>query len=669
MTASEYATGCGFLLVWVGAPAAAAVLLRRRLLPGWTGAPALLVDVLSTLALLLTVAQLLGTVGGLTRPGLTAGCLLVGVAGLLLALRAPARPASDLARQHEPAWSRFLGLASVAAVVGLWASKTRFILEIGNFDTDSLVYHWPYAAVFAQSGWTTRLHLGAPGAGASWHAANGELLGGISILAFHRDWMLPLLNFGWLALALLAARVVGRRSGTGGLATAVACVLFAVPILARSQGGSGFTDIASLALVLAAIALLLEAFESSGLTPLLWSGAAAGLAASTKETTLATGGLLAVAVLVLCLRSGRASAFVLWAAPAVLLGSFWYVRNLVREGNPIPTSDLGPLRSIAGPFIETYGYSVAHFLPQGHVIRHTFVPGLLVAWGLFWPVLVGSVLLAAGLTLRRATPARYRLLAGVGVLGLAFYLVTPTTAFGFKDLPVLFPQNTRYALPSMLVLAVLLVRHVGGGRARLALGASALVTLLATIATRGDFPTLLPQRGGQALFMAVVALVILTVAPVLAERLGRPLVLGLAVALALPMLFVVGRDYVQNRYPASAGDASRTFAWANEVHRVSIGVDGVSEEYPYTGNDVSNRVSYIGVRDAQRVFGEAPTCQIWRRAVNAGGYDFLVIGPHLNGSDLPAASRWVDPLAMPSVLSAGAYHVYRVTGPLDPATC
>lgn len=492
MTASQYLLGLALLLVWLGAPAAAAVLIRRRTLPTWRGAPAHLVDAVTTLALVLTTAQLLGMLGGLTRPGLTAGTLVVAISGALVSRRLPVLTPAAVPQAPDPLWSRLLGILSVASVLGVWGSKTRSILEVGNFDTDSLVYHWPYAAVFAQSGWTTNIHLGAPLGGASWHAANAELVGGISILAFHRDWLLPLLNLGWLGLALLAARVIGGRSGKRGLVMAMVCVLCALPIMGRSQGGSGFTDIASLALLLAALALFLEALDA-GLTPLLiWSGAAAGMAVSTKETALAVGLALGVAVLVL----SRLRGFVLWAVPACLLGCFWYARNLAREGNPVPTSGLGPFRSIAGPFIEDYGYSVAHFLTNGSVVRHVFLPGLADAWGVAWPALAVGALLAAGLGLRRGRP-QDRALALVGLFGLAAYLVTPTTAFGFKDRPVLFPHNTRYALPAMLVLLILLARLTKPGRERVALGGIALLALIATIASGGKLPTVLPAAASR----------------------------------------------------------------------------------------------------------------------------------------------------------------------------
>lgn len=673
MTVAEVLVGWGFLVVWLGAPLVVAGAFRRRVLPGWTGAPALLIDAVTTLALVLTAAQLLGTAGGFTRPGMTAAALVVGTGGLLLARRVPMQPLREFPAHPERSWSRVLGVVCVAAVIGVWGSETQVVLSVGNYDRDTLVYHWPYAAWFAQSGWTTQIHLGAPGGGSSWHAANAELLGGISILAFHRDWMLPLLNFAWLGLGLLAARCIGRRSGAGGLAVSVACVLFAVPILARFQGGSGFSDTASLGLVLAAVALFLEAFDH-GLAPqvLVWGGACAGLAASTKETTLAVGGSLTLAVLGLCVRWGRAKAFACWAGPALLLGCFWYLRNLAREGNPIPTSRLGPFRSIAGPAIDKNGYSVAHYLTDAHVIRHIFLPQLVTAWGLLWPLMVVGVLLAAALTLRRSTPGTDRALAVIGVVGLLAYLITPTTAFGLAGMPLLFPENTRYALPAMLVLAMLLVRRSTSGLARSALAVGVAVTLTATIVTRGTFPTVLPHHGKQAVTLAGIALVVLAAAMFEVGRWphrGRSLTaIALAVAVSASMLSFIGARYERQRYPASSGEAARTYRWANTVHGAHIGVDGIQREYPYTGNDVSNRVNYIGIRDRQRLFTEAPSCALWRQAVNVGHFNYLVFGP-LPGGKVPMSAQWVDRAATTPVLATAHYQVYRVVGALDPRTC
>ncbi|MCU1587109.1 MAG: hypothetical protein JWN31_602 [Frankiales bacterium] len=663
MTLAQFVTGWALLLVWVGAPALPAVLIRRRLLPGWTGAPALLVDVLSTVALLLTVAQLVGVHGGLTRAGLTAGTLVVGSAGALVALRLPVGPRVVPARPAEPLWSRALGVIAVASVVGVWVSKTQQVLSAGNYDSDSLSYHWPYAAFFAQTGWTTQIHLGPPGRGSSWHAANGELLDAVTMLAFHRDWLLPLLNLGWLALALLAARCVGRRVGAAGLATAVACVLFALPILARSQGGSGFTDTASLALVLAGVVLFLEAFDD-GPSPqvLLFCGVAFGLAVSTKETTLAVTAALAVAVLVLCGRAGRIRAFVVWAAPVLVLGSFWYLRNWAREGNPIPTSSLGPFPSIAGSFIDRYDYAVGHFLGNRFVLRHVFVPGLAVAWAVLWPALVVGVLVAVVLVLRRQVPGQLRALAVVGAVGLLGYVLTPTTAFGTADRPVLFTENTRYALPAMAVLLMLHVRAVRPGRERTVLGAAVLVVLVGTLVPRGSLPAVLPGHGERAAVVAAIALVV----PVLGSVVQPRWRVAAVVLLVLPGLLVVGRGYERDRYRSAEGAA---FAWADQVHGAHLGLSGVMQAYPFVGTDLSNRLDHIGLRNADRVFVVPPTCADWRRAVDRGGYGYVVLGPAYLPGEPRFADSWLDASAMTKVLDAPPYRVYRVVSRPDPGTC
>ena len=69
----------------------------------------------------------------------------------------------------------------------------------------------------------------------------------------------------------------------------------------------------------------------------------------------------------------------LWfGLPAFLAGGYWFVRNLVAVGNPIPYTNFGPLgcrprsgRSSSGP-----GYSVFHYWDDTEVWREWFVPGL-----------------------------------------------------------------------------------------------------------------------------------------------------------------------------------------------------------------------------------------------------------------------------------------------------
>ena len=63
LAAGDYLLGAAELAVVALASAAAATRLRSRLLGGWAGPPAWLADLVLALAIVLAVAELLGTVG------------------------------------------------------------------------------------------------------------------------------------------------------------------------------------------------------------------------------------------------------------------------------------------------------------------------------------------------------------------------------------------------------------------------------------------------------------------------------------------------------------------------------------------------------------------------------------------------------------------------------
>src|SRR5207244_1326124 len=94
-------------------------------------------------------------------------------------------------------------------IVTPWLAGTVRSFENGVGGYDSLNYHLPFAARFAQSGRITQLPFVFPGSDTPFYPANGELFHAIGLVMFRRDLLSPLLNLVWLALALLAAWCVG----------------------------------------------------------------------------------------------------------------------------------------------------------------------------------------------------------------------------------------------------------------------------------------------------------------------------------------------------------------------------------------------------------------------------------------------------------------------------
>ena len=91
---------------------------------------------------------------------------------------------------------------------------------------------------------------------------NSELLHGVGILLTGRDTLSLFLNFGWLAVAFLAAWCVGRPYGRGPLCVAAAAIVLECHTLVVREPGAAKNDLVAAALILAAIAILLNACAS-----------------------------------------------------------------------------------------------------------------------------------------------------------------------------------------------------------------------------------------------------------------------------------------------------------------------------------------------------------------------------------------------------------------------
>ena len=211
---------------WLGATAA-----RRRLLPDFDGAPAHLATSVLALALLIWLAELLGTVGLFEPLPYLAAVAVIGVSLWRLLPRVAQGkggrgqrgPQSSPHAAPGPAGRRLEIQAVVAALIGLLAvidfgGGVRESLSTGMTGFDSTWYHGPFAAGFFQSGNTWDLHFIAPQFLAWFYPANAEIFHAVGMLAFDRDLLSPLLNLGWFVGCLFALLVhrpalPGRRPG------------------------------------------------------------------------------------------------------------------------------------------------------------------------------------------------------------------------------------------------------------------------------------------------------------------------------------------------------------------------------------------------------------------------------------------------------------------------
>ena len=348
---------------------------------------------------------------------------------------------------------------AVSVVAADWFTRTVDALHHGMTSTDTLWYHMPFAARFVQQGSITPLHFVDSEAVTVFFPASSELVHALGIVFMGNDLLSPLINLGWAALALLAGWCIGRPYGVAPVTICGVAALLVTPGLVATQPGGAYDDIVGLALLLSCAALLVTAaqgVQSNRLAGQAIAALAAGLAMGTKFTFVAPVGALTVGIWVLARRGRRWTETGVWLLLVIVTGGFWYLRNLIIVGSPLPSLHvkLGPV-SLPSPHVATPTSTVSHFLLKGSAWHHYLFPGLRLSFGPVWWAVLG--LSALGLILGAATgPGRMaRMLAWVGIVSGAAFLVTPQYLV-VLGAPVFFVDNVRYGDPAVLLGLVLL---------------------------------------------------------------------------------------------------------------------------------------------------------------------------------------------------------------------
>jgi hypothetical protein len=450
--------------------------LRRRMMPELTGPVATLAEIVLDLSLVVGVTELLGTIGAFKLLPVAVTLGAVGLAAMRAgrvgsgtesrASEGSASASSGVPPAHTPTHSarttrtwRWATIVAVSVVGAEWMSLVADSWNRGMSTPDTLWYHLPIAARFVQDGWTSRLHFVDAGSSIAFYPATSELLHATGMLFLGNDMLSLVLNLGWLSLALFAAWCIGRRFGVAHVTLIGAATVLAAPQVVLDDAGSGLNDIVGVALFLAAVALISNAVrEQVGhrerRAEMLCGALAAGLAVGSKYTLVLPFALLALAVMLLNPRGERVRITMEWLAVAGLAGGYWYVRNFVATGNPVPSAKLGfgPLHlpSIPGPTNST----VAHFVLRGDAWRTYFLPGLHAAFGpAWWGIAVAtaaSIVLGAVMSNERAV----RILAFI-VFGCLIAFVFTPQVLGMRK-PIYFEPNARYVLLALLMGTVVL---------------------------------------------------------------------------------------------------------------------------------------------------------------------------------------------------------------------
>jgi hypothetical protein len=643
------------------------------------------------------------------------------------AAQSPGPSPSAAARPSLIATVIALVIAGIA--IGHFVSGVKLRLGTGMTGFDSTWYHGPFAAGFYQSGNTIDIHLIAPQFLAWFYPANSEVVHAIGMLAFSRDLLSPLLNLGWLVGCLLACWCIGRPFGVAPWSLALGAIALSVPALG-DQAGEARNDIVGIFFLLAAIGIALnsaavpggirrpgrmavrsanspgegaagEDDDGGGLStgPLLLVGLAVGLAAGTKLNYLLPAVVPALGLTALAPRGRRWTTLACTGGMALAGGGYWYLRNLIHSGNPLPwIHHLGPV-DLPSPEQALGGreaHSVFSYLTNGSVWSDWFFPGLHGALWIVWPVLGAAAL--AGLLLAlvpllfsrtSASPPRWwaenssqggvfgpstsgvaRTVTGVlaiaGLVGLAAavsWLISPTSASGPSGMPRGFESGLRYLTPA-LILGLALLPTV-----------PPLRTLAARLASLG--PAFGERPGSGDRLRSTVPEKVNRRPTVDEDRLPRRWVAAIvagAVLLGAVVGYPVQRHYLHDRYrdPSfTSPGLDAAFAWARGVSGARIATTS-TRQYPLFGTDLSNRVAYVGVERPHGGFEEAQNCRQFRRFIDEGDYDYVVatrdrIEP--GKPAFPPQAKWTEAPNAEVVLKKKPTVVFRITGPLDPKTC
>jgi hypothetical protein len=684
----RYLLGAAELIWLVGFAWLGASRVRRRLLPEIGGEAAFLASVVVAIALLLWTAELLGTVAAFKPvPYLLAMAVVGGWIWFVVGDEPEEKREAKIARPSLLATVIALLVAGIA--IGHFVSGVKLRLGTGMTGFDSTWYHGPFAAGFYQSGNTIDLHFIAPQFLAWFYPANGEVVHAIGMLAFSRDLMSPLLNLGWLVGCLLACWCIGRPFCVAPWSLALGAIALSVPALA-DQAGEARNDIVGIFFLLAAIAIALNAAAAPGrgsrrseplsMGALLCVGLAIGLAAGTKLNFLLPAAVVVLGLTVLAPRGRRWFTLLCAGGMALAGGGYWYLRNLIHTGNPLPwIHHLGPI-DLPAPEQALGGreaHSVFSYLTDGSVWSGWFFPGLHDGLWILWPLLgaaalaglllalvplaswirsrrgQGSTTAGPGPGVRDSAPGIAGVLALAGLVGLAAalsWLVSPTSASGPDGMPRGFESGLRYLTPALILGLALLptVPPLRAWAARLASIGPAL----------GERPVPPGQSPGD-------------------DRLPHRWVAGIvvgAVLVAVVVGYPVERHYLRDRYrdPSfTTPGLDAAFAWARDIDHARIATTS-TRQYPLFGTDLSNHVAYLGLHRPHGGFEEAPNCRVFRRLVNEGGYDYVVATRDRIEAGKPAfppQAKWIEGPDAEVVLKKKPTMVFRIKGILDPESC
>jgi len=708
----SYIGGCLATIGIVSALGLGGYWLRRWIVPEFSGALARLGDATLAVALLVISLELLGTLSILRLGWIVVVCIAIGLLAAWLGRRMAPRVTGEVAAPRVQTAALLIALGVASFTVAEWTFPSQLSLDYGMFGGDTTWYHMPFAARIAQEASTVHLHYTDPLRLAAWfYPQSSELIHAAGIVVFKTDWLSPLINLIWLAIALLAAWCVGRPYKVGPATLVAGAIVLDAGVMIETQPGEGRNDIMGLAFLIAFAAFLINGHQrrapKEGAVqdapehdaplldkgPLILAGVAAGLAASVKLTFLVPVVAIGLGVIVFSGRGRRLTTAWVLGLSTFAMGGYWYVRAAIKTGgNPIPSFSFGPLhlpKPDQMPLDPRPRFAVSHYLTDPTIYRRWFFPQLDNALGPLWPLILIVAVAAVVFIAVRSRNRILQVIAAAALLTAAVYLFTPLTAAGQEGSPTGFFTNTRYLAPGLILAMTLLPiarpLRAPDSRARLTLYFLVAVYAITVLTTPRWYP-------GYIVGTVFLTLALVWAPSALALLRGRRAASRTYVAVAaggvLLLAVVLGRaqevQYYNQHYTRTTpflqdGGPRKAYTFARERHGARIGIAGSGEiffgQYGFYGANLDNYVQYIGVEGPDGAYRLATTCHRFRQAIDEGDYDFLIISQYTQ--DSPEAEYWYpiyawlknDPaletvIEEPEITPEPDY-VFKVKGKLD----
>jgi hypothetical protein len=718
----SYIVGCLAVIGIVAAIGLGGYWLRRWIAPEFTGALARLGDATIAVALLIVSLEILGTLSILRIGWVVLFTIALGLGAAWLGRTKAAGGGREVAPPPVENIALLIALAVASFTVAEWTFPAQSSLDFGMFGGDTTWYHMPFAAGIAQTHSTVHLHFTDPLRLAAWfYPQTSELVHAAGIVVFKSDWLSPLINLFWIAVALLGAYCVGRPYKVGPATLVAGAIVLDSGVMIETQPGEGRNDIMGLAFLIAFVAFLINGHQRRAPVagavqdapergaalldkgPLVMAGIAAGLAASVKTTFLVPVVAITLGVIVFSGRGRRWTTAWAMGLPLLVVGGYWYLRAAIKTGgNPIPITKFGPLGLPTPdqmPLDPRPRFAVAHYLTDPTIYRRWFFPELDNAFGPLWPLILIVAVCAAVYIAWRSRNVILRVIAVAALLTAVVYLFTPLTAAGQDGSPTGFFTNTRYLVPGLVLAMVMLPiarpLRAPDRRAQITLYFLTAVYAITVLTTPRWFTSYLLGT-----IFLTLALVWTPAGLSLARsrmRVSRAVVVGVAATVVL-LAVVLGRaqqvQYADQHYVnplpfLGEGGPRQAYTFAQKQHDKKIGIIGSSEiifgQYGFYGNDASNQVEFIGVKGPHGANRLPTSCGQLRTLINEGGYEYVIMsqytedtGPYNTGTPNPyqyPIYAWVkgDPamkllIEEPEIVPEPDY-VFKVTGKLDPSAC